>query len=82
VSGARPAIIPTLVAITDVLTSAAPLEPPADHTLAFAAFVSGHPGRIDIRRVDHRPAGVDERVENGEARPFVGGPVEDIASQR
>jgi len=62
---------PTLVAMTTL----------ADQSFALTAFVARRPGRIDIGGVDHHPAGVDERVEDGETRRFVGGPVEDIAAE-
>ena len=40
------------------------LQPAADQRLALAALMARHPGRIDVGGVDHRPAGVDERVED------------------
>jgi hypothetical protein len=66
----------------DLLALAALFQPAADHTLALAALMPRHPGRIDVRGIDHRPAGVDEGVKDGEARLLVGRPVEDVAAER
>src|SRR5205085_651865 len=37
---------------------------------------------IDVRRIDHRAAGVDERVQDGGTCGLVGRPVEHVAAQR
>src|SRR4051794_4051179 len=58
-----------------------PLQPAADERLALSAMVSGHPGRIDVRSIDHRPARIDEGVEQGEAGLLVGGPAEDVSAK-
>jgi len=41
-----------------------------------------HPGGIDVGRVDHVAARIDEGIEDGEARRFVGGPAEHVAAKR
>ena len=58
------------------------LEPAADDRLALAALMARHPGRIDIGSVDHRSAGVDESVEDGEAGGLIRRPSEHIAAER
>src|SRR5437868_5020976 len=43
--------------------------------------MAGHPGGIDVRRVDHVAAGIDEGVEDAKAGAFVRGPPEYIAAK-
>src|SRR5207253_2499599 len=64
-----------------VVAPAAPLQPLADQALGFAAFVAGHPGGIDVRRVDHHAACVGKAVEDGEGFLALDGPAEDIAAE-
>src|SRR5690606_20866985 len=60
---------------------AAAREPFADHRLALAADVAGHPDRIALRRVDHAATVLVEPVEDRETRVFVGGEAEHVAAE-
>jgi hypothetical protein len=65
----------------DVVAPAALLQPPADHGLALAALMAGHPVRIAVGRVDRIAAMRDEGVEDCERGRFVGRPAEHVAAQ-
>jgi hypothetical protein len=56
--------MPTFRRDHDVVAPAAPLEPAADHGLALAALMAGHPIRIAVGRVDGVAAVRDEGVEH------------------
>src|SRR5690606_8280858 len=60
---------------------AARLQPLADHRLALAADVAGHPDRVSLRGVDHSPTVLVEAVEDREAGVLVGGEAEHVAAQ-
>ena len=57
------------------------LQPPPDHRLALATVVTWNPGGIDVRRVDHVAARVDEGVEDAKTGCFVRSPAEYITAK-
>jgi len=65
----------------DVTAASALPEPRAEQPLRFAAFMPRHPGRIDVRRVDHRPARFGEAIEDAKSFGTGRGPAEDIAAE-
>jgi hypothetical protein len=78
--GGKPACIADLGRDHDV-PAAAPLQPFADQGLRFAAFVPRNPRRIDVGRVDERPARLGEAVEDGEGFVASRRPAEHIAAE-
>ena len=62
--------------------AAATLQPLADDRFRFAAAIAGHPGRIDVGRVDHHAARFGEAIEDAEAvLARFHRPAEDIAAE-
>ena len=65
----------------ELVAIAAGLHPFADDRFRLAAYMAGHPGGIDIRRVDEVEARIHIGVEHLEGGCLIGGPAEDIAAE-
>src|SRR5437879_4673065 len=58
------------------------LKPVADHRLGFAALISGHPLRIDVRGIDKIEAGSDKCVQQLKRSRLSHGPTKDVSAKR
>ena len=56
-------------------------QPLADHGFALAAFVAGHPRRIDIGGIDHSPTGFVKGVKHGKTGVEVSRKAEYVSAQ-